>query len=288
MEKQQALDKALKVRDDRLARISEEEKEKYGETLTTPQSIIAAWRTSQASSGPGLLLQDEIEEETVVEVIVNYINIKTYLSVPHFQEWKKVLRYDVLVTDDSGHRYDSSYEDYIGNKQSDVSISGTIKDPSSTVIQSFSGITDNSGKYLGTYLIPDRITTNGEYTISIDAVKTFSDNTITTASDSDVFFVFPSDSGGASNQAPVSNAGPDQSSGNPFAVTLDGSGSTDPDNDVLTYLWTQISGVTQTLTGDTTTAPTFTSTGTGTFVFQLAVTDVAGLVSTDSVTITAT
>lgn len=51
-----------------------------------------------------------------------------------------------------------------------------------------------------------------------------------------------------SNQAPVADAGIDQLQVVPgSSVTLNGSGSSDPDNDTLSYLWTQVSGPTVTL-----------------------------------------
>src|SRR5262249_6421141 len=40
--------------------------------------------------------------------------------------------------------------------------------------------------------------------------------------------------------APVANAGQDQTPGRGKLVTLDGSGSTDPDNDTISYAWTQV------------------------------------------------
>jgi hypothetical protein len=45
------------------------------------------------------------------------------------------------------------------------------------------------------------------------------------------------------NKAPVANAGPDQTVNEGAIVTLDASGSTDPDNDPVTYKWTAPAGI---------------------------------------------
>jgi hypothetical protein len=192
LEKQKALDAALKVRDERLAKIAEGESKESDDVLD-PKKILEEFRKFQAlkSRGPGLLLEDEIEEVKKVDVNVNYVNIKTFLSIPHHQEWKKELRYTVIVTDDVGRQYHTTYKDFVGNPMSDVQISGTIKNPTNEILQTFNGTTDNSGEYLGTFFIPDQSTTRGEYVISIDAVKTFKDNSTATSTNDGIFFVFP-------------------------------------------------------------------------------------------------
>jgi len=98
------------------------------------------------------------------------------------------------------------------------------------------------------------------------------------------------------NHAPTADAGPDQ--GNVDAgdlVTLDGSGSYDPDKgDTLTYQWTQTGDGTQVTVQNRTTAyPKFTAPDMGseggTLSFELVVTDQRGLSSgADTVTITVT
>lgn len=96
---------------------------------------------------------------------------------------------------------------------------------------------------------------------------------------------------GGGNQAPSADAGADQTVSPRATVYLDGAGSSDPDSgDVLTYRWTQVFGVSVTLSDDTAIAPTFTAPDVAsgeetTLAFQLEVTDGDGLKDTDSVSI---
>jgi hypothetical protein len=89
------------------------------------------------------------------------------------------------------------------------------------------------------------------------------------------------------NQAPTANAGPDQTVASGATVQLDGSGSTDPEGQALTFMWTQTSGPAVTLSDPTSATPTFTApTGPATLTFDLEVCDPEPLCDTDSVTIT--
>jgi hypothetical protein len=67
---------------------------------------------------------------------------------------------------------------------------------------------------------------------------------------------------------------------------LDGSSSTDPDDGIASYLWTQTAGPAVTLTSTTAIQPTFTAPNVGpsgsSLTFQLTVTDNGGLQSTDT------
>ena len=79
------------------------------------------------------------------------------------------------------------------------------------------------------------------------------------------------------NQTPTANAGPDQTRNELTLVTLDGSGSNDPDLDALSYIWTQTGGPSVSLTGANTPSPTFTAPEVGAggalLTFQLVVND---------------
>ena len=92
----------------------------------------------------------------------------------------------------------------------------------------------------------------------------------------------------AQNRAPVANAGQDLEVEEGLSVRLDGSGSSDPDNNPLTYSWAQTAGPPGTLTGANTAQPTFTApnvTADFTLYFMLTVSD-GKLSSTDAVAVT--
>jgi hypothetical protein len=87
--------------------------------------------------------------------------------------------------------------------------------------------------------------------------------------------------GEPSNSAPTADAGNDQTDvASAATITLDGSGSTDPDTgDTLTYAWTQTAGTTVNLSDATAEKPTFIAPTLGayddpvTLTFSLVVTD---------------
>ncbi len=88
------------------------------------------------------------------------------------------------------------------------------------------------------------------------------------------------------NRAPVADAGPDQSANTSSSVQLDGSHSSDPNGDTLTYKWEQTVGPTVTLSSTSAPKPTFTAPkSSASLTFKLTVSD-GTLSSSDSVTIT--
>ena len=82
------------------------------------------------------------------------------------------------------------------------------------------------------------------------------------------------------NRAPVANAGTDLALDVGQSAQLNGTTSSDPDSDALSYAWSQTGGATVTIGGATTAQPIFTAPGQpGTLIFQLIVTDSEGLPS---------
>lgn len=91
------------------------------------------------------------------------------------------------------------------------------------------------------------------------------------------------------NLAPTADAGPNQAVNEGALVALDGSGSSDPDDGIASYLWSQIAGTPVTLSSPTSPTPQFTAplvAGSGVALrFRLTVTDRGGLSDTDTVII---
>ena len=91
---------------------------------------------------------------------------------------------------------------------------------------------------------------------------------------------------------PTAVAGADQNVTEGDPVTLNGTGSTDPDGDInaATYLWEQTPASTVTLTNANTATATFTAPSVAAagqiLTFQLTVTDADGLSDTDTISVT--
>lgn len=119
-------------------------------------------------------------------------------------------------------------------------------------------------------------TTSGSYTLFLDnTISTFTTKTVTVT-----YSISP---------PPVANAGSDQIIDEGSLVILDGASSTDTNDDSLTYLWSQTSGVDVTLSSTSIANPTFTApsvTADTVLQFQLTVSNSDLLTSTDTVDIT--
>jgi fibronectin type 3 domain-containing protein len=92
------------------------------------------------------------------------------------------------------------------------------------------------------------------------------------------------------NQPPVADTGPDQNVNEGVSVTLNGTGSTDPEGGVLLYSWLQTSGAPVTLNSPASAQPGFIAAtgGSSTLVFRLTVTDAEGLSGSDQCSVTVT
>ncbi len=90
----------------------------------------------------------------------------------------------------------------------------------------------------------------------------------------------------AANRPPTADAGSNQSVDTGARVTLDGSDSSDPDGDDLTYAWTQLTGTNVSLNDRTSESAWFTApSSAGSLKFKLTVTDEHGAFTSDDVTI---
>ena len=113
-----------------------------------------------------------------------------------------------------------------------------------------------------------------------------------------VFSLIVTDDGGLSsadtvvinvleNRTPSAQAGPNQVVQVGTQVTLDGTASSDPEGDSLSYSWSQIGGPTVAFEGIDSSQPSFDAPAeAAVLVFQLIVTDSAGKMGTDQVQIT--
>lgn len=97
--------------------------------------------------------------------------------------------------------------------------------------------------------------------------------------------------GVAVNRTPVADAGVDQTVDPGSSVTLDGSGSSDPDGAVVSYLWEQLSGPIVTLANEDQVSASFVAPEIdvpATLVFRLTVADDNGATANDDVNVTVT
>ena len=137
-----------------------------------------------------------------------------------------------------------------------------------------STVTLNNASIVNPTFTPDR---NGTYVLHL----TVSDNLTTSLADSITIT--------SANTAPVADAGADQNVRTLQPIQLNGSGSSDIDNDSLSYAWTVNSrpeGSTASISLATTVAPSFTPDVDGTYILRLTVNDgVPDNNATDTVTI---
>ncbi|TAL16862.1 hypothetical protein EPN96_07570 [bacterium] len=109
------------------------------------------------------------------------------------------------------------------------------------------------------------------------------------ATDTDTVIVTVNDIGSGENLTPTASAGPDQTVDEGAAVTLNGSGSSDPDGTIAAWSWAQLAGPSVTLSDAGAASSTFTAPLVDTatvLTFELTVTDNESATASDTVTIT--
>jgi hypothetical protein len=107
--------------------------------------------------------------------------------------------------------------------------------------------------------------------------------------DTDTVTITVNDTGSGENLTPTASAGPDQTIDEGATVTLNGSGSSDPDGTIAAYSWAQIAGPSVTLSNAGVASPTFTAPAVDAatvLTFELTVTDNEAATASDTVTIT--
>ena len=174
----------------------------------------------------------------------------------------------------------------------------TVAEGGTVRIDVLANDTDFEGDPLSVHLVA--ATSHGAVQVNADGTVTYTHDASETVGDQFRYRVHDgtADSGVATvtiavegvNDAPTADAGADQVVAEEAAVQLSGSG-TDPEGEVLTYQWSQVSGSTVALNDATSAAPQFTAptqlVADAMLVFELVVTDASGAVSApDAVTIT--
>jgi hypothetical protein len=156
---------------------------------------------------------------------------------------------------------DGSISSYLWTK-----ISGPV---SFNILKPSDSITKVRGLITGTYQFELKVTDNSGLSAK-DTMRITVDAVVTT------------------NHPPIANAGTDQSITLPTnAVSLDGSGSTDPENNITNYLWTKISGPSSfNIVNSNAVQTQVTTLIEGVYQFELKVTDGSGLFSKDTVHVT--
>ena len=140
---------------------------------------------------------------------------------------------------------------------------------SSTIIKPSDSITKVKALIIGTYQFELKVTDNVGLSAR-DTMRLIVDSVLTT------------------NHPPIANAGADQTITLPTnTINLDGSASSDPENNITNYLWAKISGPSSFNIANSSAIQTqVTNLAQGTYQFELNVADALGLFSKDTMKVT--
>ncbi|WP_236888506.1 PKD domain-containing protein [Desulfoluna limicola] len=171
-----------------------------------------------------------------------------------------------------------------------------------TVTLSAESSTDPDNDPISSYLWEQTSGPATPLTSPLTAVTRFTAPDVGPSGDTLTFKLLVTDSGGLSdtdeviinitfaNQPPVADAGPDQGAYEGNTLTLTAANSSDPDDGISTYRWSQTDGPPVTLSDATAVSPSFVAPAPGSsgtpLTFQLTVTDNGGLSDTDETTVT--
>src|SRR5215204_4187918 len=139
---------------------------------------------------------------------------------------------------------------------------------SSNIIKPSDSVTKVKSLVAGTYQFELKVTDNGGLSAK-DTMQVIVDSVVTT------------------NHPPIANAGTDQTITLPAnTINLDGSASSDPENNITSYIWTKITGPSSFNIANTIAAQTqVTNLVQGVYQFELKVTDAGALFSKDTMQI---
>ena len=213
--------------------------------------------------------EPEKKQKYIPELLIDFSHdYRTY--------WKDTFNIDVQTYDGKINPDAKGFEGRLDNANVTVIISHEDTN------LKLSGVTAN-GNWDGEYFFMENISKPGEYVV--DVLVSYLNQTVSKSST--MFIIGVVAGGDSSNHTPIANAGSDDSIIHPDTLILDGTGSTDPDGDTITYSWSIQSGL-GSLSNENTSTPTYTTAGSTTAIIQLTVTDSKGKSSTDTMIITVT
>jgi hypothetical protein len=255
-----------------------------GSNSSDPDGAIVAYDWTQISG--------------VTVVLFNSSSDQPYFTAPDVGPSGESLTFQLTVTDDGGLQATSTCIVNVSwvnlPPEADAGVDLTVSEDTQVTLDGSGSSDPDDG--IDTYLWTQ--TAGPSVTLSDPAAEApwFTAPTVGASGAALTFRLTVTDMGGLSdtdtvivnvsnvNQAPVADAGPDQAVQEGDTVTLDGSGSSDPDGTIDTYSWSQVGGSTVTLTNPSSAQTSFTAPDVGpagdTLTFQLTVTDDGGLQAT--------